>query len=52
MQFNVAVLPGDGIGPEVVSEAVRVLQAVGERFGHNFNLRSGLIGGVAIDERE
>jgi len=51
MQFNVAVLPGDGIGPEVVSEAVRVLQAVGERFGHNFNLRSGLIGGVAIDER-
>lgn len=50
MQFNLAVLPGDGIGPEVVSEGIKVLQAVGNRFGHSFNLRYGLIGGVAIDE--
>jgi len=50
MQFNLAVLPGDGIGPEVTIEAIKVLQAIGNRFGHNFNLRYGLIGGVAIDE--
>jgi len=50
MQFNLAVLPGDGIGPEVTIEAIKVLQAIGNRFGHSFNLRYGLIGGVAIDE--
>ena len=50
MQFNLAVLPGDGVGPEVVAEAIKVLQAIGKRFGHSFNLRYGLIGGIAIDE--
>ena len=50
MQFNLAALPGDGIGPEVTDETVKVLQAVGNKFEHNFNLRYGLIGGVAIDE--
>ena len=50
MQFKLAVLPGDGIGPEVTSEAIKVLQAIGKRFGHNFGLRYGLIGGLAIDE--
>ena len=50
MQFNLAVLPGDGVGPEVATEAIKVLQAVGKRFGHNFNLHYGLVGGVAIDE--
>ena len=50
MQFNLAVLPGDGVGPEVTAEAVKVLKAVGSRFGHNFNLHYGLVGGVAIDE--
>jgi len=49
MEFNVAVLPGDGIGPEVMTQALKVLQVVGERFGHGFHLREGLIGGVAID---
>lgn len=49
MKFNVAVLPGDGIGPEVVDEGIKVLQAVGRRFGHEFNLSYGLIGGIAID---
>ena len=52
MQFNLMVLPGDGIGPEVVKEALKVLVAISNRFEHNFNLRYGLIGGVAIDETE
>jgi 3-isopropylmalate dehydrogenase len=49
--MKVAVLPGDGIGPEVVAEGVRVLQAVGQRWGHCFELRHGLIGGCALDAR-
>jgi 3-isopropylmalate dehydrogenase len=49
MRAKIAVLPGDGIGPEVVAEGVRVLQAVGERFGHQFELTEGLAGGCAID---
>jgi 3-isopropylmalate dehydrogenase len=49
MEFNIAVLPGDGIGPEVMTQALKVLQAVGEKFGHGFHLREGLIGGIAID---
>jgi len=50
MQFNLAVLPGDGIGVDVTTEGVKVLQAVGEKFGHKFNLKYGHIGGIAIDE--
>jgi len=49
MEFNIAVLPGDGVGPEVITEALKVLQTVGEKFGHSFRLHDGLIGGVAID---
>ncbi|MDH4068185.1 MAG: 3-isopropylmalate dehydrogenase [Dehalococcoidia bacterium] len=49
MEFNVAVLPGDGVGPEVMTQALSVLQAVGEKFGHSFLYHDGLIGGVAID---
>jgi 3-isopropylmalate dehydrogenase len=44
------VLPGDGVGPEVTSEATKVLQAVAKRFEHDFSLRYGLVGGVAIDQ--
>jgi len=51
MQFKLAVLPGDGVGPEITGEAARVLQTVGEKFGHSFDLRYGLIGGVALDEQ-
>ena len=47
--FNLAVLPGDGIGPEVNAEGVKVLQAIGNKFGHNFNLDYGLLGGASID---
>jgi 3-isopropylmalate dehydrogenase len=49
MEFDVAVLPGDGIGPEVITQALTVLQAVGEKFGHSFHFHDDLIGGVAID---
>ncbi len=50
MQFDLAVLPGDGVGPEVTDEAIKVLQAVGNKAKHNFNLHYGLVGGIAIDE--
>ncbi len=50
MKFNIAVLPGDGIGPEVLAEGVKVLEAVGRKFGHSFKTTHGLIGGVAIYE--
>ncbi len=48
-QYRIAVLPGDGIGAEVVAEAEKVLRAVGERFGHRFEMQHALVGGVAID---
>jgi 3-isopropylmalate dehydrogenase len=50
MQAKIAVLPGDGIGPEVMAEAVKVLKRVGEVHGHSFTFEEGLIGGVAIDK--
>lgn len=49
MEFKIALLAGDGIGPEVTEQACRVLQATGVRFGHKFNFSEGLIGAVAID---
>jgi len=50
MQFDLVVLPGDGVGPEVTTEGVKVLEAVGKRFDHRFKLHYGLVGGVAIDK--
>ena len=50
MEFNIAVLPGDGIGPEVIAEGVKVLETVGRKFGHRFNLTYDDIGGAAIDK--
>ncbi len=50
MKCDLAVLPGDGVGPEVVSEAVRVLEAVGRRSGHDFVLHYGDVGGASIDK--
>ena len=46
---RITLLPGDGIGPEVLAEGVRVLQAIGRRFGHTFETSEALIGGCAID---
>jgi 3-isopropylmalate dehydrogenase len=47
--FRIAVLPGDGIGPEVMAEAVRVLEAVGAAYGHAFAFTHAPIGGAAWD---
>lgn len=49
MKYNIALLRGDGIGPEIVDSAVRVLKAVGEKCGHEFSFTPYLIGGVALD---
>jgi 3-isopropylmalate dehydrogenase len=51
MKAHIAVLGGDGIGPEVVAEGVRCLQAVARAFGHEFQLTERPFGGVAIDSR-
>jgi len=47
---KIALIPGDGIGREIVSETVKVLHAVGTRFGHNFVTETALAGGAAIDD--
>jgi 3-isopropylmalate dehydrogenase len=49
MQFKIALIRGDGIGPEVVGEAVKALQAVGVKFGHHFAFEEVLMGGCATD---
>ncbi|HEX5418283.1 MAG TPA: 3-isopropylmalate dehydrogenase [Chloroflexota bacterium] len=49
MEARIAVLPGDGIGREVTAEAVKVMNAVGRRYGHSFAFSTGLVGGAAID---
>jgi 3-isopropylmalate dehydrogenase len=49
MKATIAVLAGDGIGPEVVAEGVKVLRSVAARFGHSFELPEALVGGCAID---
>ncbi|MBN1855976.1 MAG: 3-isopropylmalate dehydrogenase [Dehalococcoidia bacterium] len=49
MNFRIAVLPGDGIGPEVTTEAQKAMVAIAERFGHSFEFTEGLAGGAAID---
>lgn len=50
MQSKIVLLPGDGIGPEVVQQGVRVLQSIASKFGHHFEFADHLIGGIAIDE--
>ena len=47
--FKIAVLPGDGIGNEIVPEAIKALQAIGEKFNHEFAFTEALIGGAAYD---
>lgn len=49
MKFNLTLLPGDGIGPEVVSQALRVLDFVASQFGHTFSSAERLMGGCSID---
>lgn len=49
MKCNLAVIKGDGIGPEIVEEAMKVLDAVGEKYGHTFSYEQILMGGASID---
>ena len=49
MRAKIAVLPGDGIGPEVVAEGAKLLRAVAQKAGHSLTLEEGLIGGAAMD---
>lgn len=48
--YKIAVLPGDGIGPEVIEQGIKALKSISEKFGHNFEYNYELIGGAAIDE--
>ena len=48
-EYNITVLKGDGIGPEIVDEAIKVLNRAGEKFGFKFNYNYQLLGGCAID---
>ena len=50
MKYNIALVPGDGIGPEIVSSTVKVLDVIAAKFGHTFNFTKYLAGGCAIDE--
>jgi 3-isopropylmalate dehydrogenase len=47
--YSIAVLPGDGIGPEVIEQAIRGLQNIGKRYGHIFNLQHAMVGVAAIE---
>ena len=49
MNYQIAVIPGDGIGPDVVEQTLKVMDKVGEKFGHTFNYTKVLAGGYAID---
>lgn len=49
--YKIAVLPGDGIGPEITTQALKVLKAIGHRFGRKFNFVEGLVGGAAYDAK-
>ncbi|MGM9522508.1 MAG: 3-isopropylmalate dehydrogenase [Oscillospiraceae bacterium] len=49
MTYNIALLRGDGIGPEIVDSAVRVLEVIGKKYGHEFKFTPYLIGGAALD---
>lgn len=49
MNIKLAVIPGDGIGPEIVDQAMKVLDRIGRKYGHNFEYKKLLAGGCAID---
>jgi 3-isopropylmalate dehydrogenase len=49
MNYNIGLIPGDGIGPEIVHAAIKVLDAVEAKFGHKFNYTKLLLGGASID---
>lgn len=50
MNYNITVLPGDGIGPDIIGESLEVLKLIGEKYGHTFDFTEADLGGVAIDK--
>jgi 3-isopropylmalate dehydrogenase len=50
MDYRIGVIPGDGVGPEIITEAKKVLTEIGKKFGHRFTFNHGLAGGAAIDQ--
>ena len=49
MDYNITVIPGDGIGPEIITEAKKILDKIGETYGHHFEYQEVLMGGCSID---
>ncbi len=50
MKLNIAILPGDGIGPEIITQAKSVLNTIAQKFGHDFNYKEALVGAIAIEK--
>ena len=50
MEKKIAILNGDGIGPEVTAQSIKVLNAIAQEYGHTFHFREALVGAVAIDK--
>ena len=50
MEMNIALLPGDGIGPEVIDQAVKVVKAIGQKFNHKITFTEAIVGATAIDQ--
>ncbi|PYG89148.1 3-isopropylmalate dehydrogenase [Ruminiclostridium sufflavum DSM 19573] len=50
MNYKITVLPGDGIGPDIIRESLEVLKAIGNKYGHSFELTEADLGGIAIDK--
>ncbi len=50
MNLKIAVLPGDGIGPEVIRQAIKVINTIERKFNHKIEIREGIVGGLAIDK--
>ena len=48
MEMNIALLPGDGIGPEVINQAVKVVKAIGQKFGHQITFSEAVVGAAAV----
>jgi 3-isopropylmalate dehydrogenase len=49
VNFNIVVTAGDGVGPEIINETIKVLKVIGTKYGHQFNLNHRMVGGAAID---
>lgn len=49
MDYKIALIKGDGIGPDIVDQAILVLDKIGEKYGHSFHYKEALAGGAALD---